>query len=33
MGCRAAGILMVSGLWMLWMYQLQNLAGTFITPV
>lgn len=27
------GILMVSGLWMLWMYQLQNLAGTFITPV
>ena len=23
------GILMVSGLWMLWMYQLQSLAGTF----
>lgn len=27
------GILMVSGLWMLWMYQLQSLAGTFTTPV
>lgn len=27
------GVLMVSGLWMLWMYQLQNLAGTFTTPV
>ena len=27
------GVLMVSGVWMLWMYQLQNLAGTFTTPV
>lgn len=27
------GVLMVSGIWMLWIYQLQNLAGTFTTPV
>lgn len=27
------GLLMVSGVWMRWIYQLQNLAGTFITPV
>lgn len=27
------GVLMVSGIWMLWIYQLQNLAGTFLTPV
>ncbi|MFT4470834.1 cytochrome c biogenesis CcdA family protein [Arthrobacter sulfonylureivorans] len=27
------GVLMVSGVWTLWIYQLQNLAGTFITPV
>lgn len=27
------GLLMVSGLWMQWIYQLQNLAGTFLTPV
>ena len=27
------GILMVSGLWMRWMNQRQNLADTFITPV
>lgn len=27
------GVLMVSGLWMLWIYQLQSLAGTFTTPV
>ncbi|THJ65609.1 cytochrome c biogenesis protein CcdA [Arthrobacter echini] len=29
----AVGVLMVTGLWMLWIYQLQNLAGTFLTPV
>ncbi|UKA56630.1 cytochrome c biogenesis protein CcdA (plasmid) [Arthrobacter sp. FW305-BF8] len=27
------GILMVSGIWMLWIYQLQNLAATITTPV
>lgn len=27
------GALMVSGIWTLWIYQLQNLAGTFLTPV
>lgn len=27
------GLLMVSGLWMSWIYQLQNLAGSFTTPV
>ncbi|GAA3287754.1 cytochrome c biogenesis CcdA family protein [Arthrobacter citreus] len=27
------GVLMFTGLWMQWIYQLQNLAGTFITPV
>lgn len=27
------GVLMLTGLWMQWIYQLQNLAGTFITPV
>ena len=27
------GLMMVTGLWMKWIYQLQNLAGTFITPV
>lgn len=27
------GVLMLSGIWMNWIYQLQNLAGTFTTPV
>ncbi|MDP9988752.1 cytochrome c biogenesis protein CcdA (plasmid) [Arthrobacter sp. FW306-05-C] len=27
------GVLMVSGLWVKWIYQLQNLAGTFLMPV
>ena len=27
------GAMMLTGLWMQWIYQLQNLAGTFITPV
>lgn len=27
------GVVMVSGIWMAWIYQLQNLAGTFLTPV
>ena len=27
------GVLMVIGIWTLWIYQLQNLAGTFTTPV
>ncbi len=27
------GLLMVSGAWSLWIYQLQNLAGTYLTPV
>ena len=27
------GVLMVTGIWMQWIYQLQNLAGTFTTPV
>lgn len=27
------GLLMVSGLWMSWIYRLQGLAGTFTTPV
>lgn len=29
----ALGLLMVSGLWMQWIYQLQGLSGTFLTPV
>lgn len=29
----ALGVLMVSGLWIQWIYQLQNLAGTFLMPV
>ena len=29
----ALGVLMVSGLWVQWIYQLQNLAGTFLMPV
>lgn len=29
----ALGLMMVTGLWMRWIYQWQNLAGTFITPV
>ena len=29
----AVGLLMVTGIWMQWIYQLQSLAGTFITPV
>jgi cytochrome c-type biogenesis protein len=29
----AVGLLMVSGIWTLWIYELQNLAGTFLTPV
>ena len=27
------GIMMVTGVWMMWIYQLQNLAGTITTPV
>lgn len=27
------GLVMVTGIWMAWIYQLQNLAGTFVTPV
>ncbi len=27
------GVLMLSGIWIAWIYQLQNLAGTFRTPV
>ncbi|QDG87093.1 cytochrome c biogenesis CcdA family protein [Pseudarthrobacter sp. NIBRBAC000502770] len=27
------GVLMVSGLWVQWIYQLQNLSGTFLTPI
>jgi len=27
------GILMVTGVWVTWIYQLQNLSGTFLTPV
>ena len=26
-------LLMVTGIWMQWIYQIQSLAGTFITPV
>ncbi|MBW4095135.1 MAG: hypothetical protein HIU81_07010 [Acidobacteria bacterium] len=29
----ALGVLMASGLWMQWIYQLQNLSGTFLTIV
>ncbi|WP_299168259.1 cytochrome c biogenesis CcdA family protein [uncultured Arthrobacter sp.] len=29
----AVGVLMVSGIWTVWIYQLQNLSGTFLTPV
>ncbi|MET3948317.1 cytochrome c-type biogenesis protein [Arthrobacter sp. UYCu512] len=27
------GVLMVTGLWVKWIYQLQNLSGTFLTPI
>ena len=27
------GVLMISGVWMLWIYRLQSLAGTFTTPI
>jgi len=27
------GVLMVSGVWVTWIYQLQNLSGTFLTPI
>ena len=27
------GVLMVSGIWVRWIYQLQNLSGTYLTPV
>ena len=27
------GVLMVTGLWVQWIYQLQNLSGTFLTPI
>jgi cytochrome c-type biogenesis protein len=27
------GILMVTGVWVRWIYQLQNLSGTFLTPI
>ncbi|MBE4720109.1 cytochrome c biogenesis CcdA family protein [Pseudarthrobacter sp. AB1] len=27
------GVLMVSGVWVKWIYQLQNLSGTFLTPI
>lgn len=27
------GMLMVSGIWVQWIYQLQNLSGTYLTPV
>lgn len=27
------GVLMVTGVWVSWIYQLQNLSGTFLTPV
>lgn len=27
------GVLMASGIWTAWIYQLQNLAGTFTTPI
>ena len=27
------GVLMATGIWTAWIYQLQNLAGTFTTPV
>ncbi|MCZ2403899.1 sulfite exporter TauE/SafE family protein [Paenarthrobacter sp. Z7-10] len=27
------GLLMVTGVWMQWIYQLQNLSGTYLTPV
>ena len=27
------GVLMVSGIWTAWIYQLQNLSGTYLTPV
>lgn len=29
----ALGLLMVSDVWMQWIYQLQNLSGTYLTPV
>ena len=32
-GDRTTGLLMVTGIWMQWIYQIQSLAGTFITPV
>lgn len=27
------GLLMVTGVWVQWIYQLQNLSGTFLTPI
>lgn len=27
------GVLMVTGVWVKWIYQLQNLSGTFLTPI
>ena len=27
------GLLMVTGVWVRWIYQLQNLSGTFLTPI
>lgn len=27
------GVLMVTGVWVRWIYQLQNLSGTFLTPI
>ncbi|MEO5315403.1 cytochrome c biogenesis protein CcdA [Pseudarthrobacter sp. AG30] len=27
------GVLMVTGVWVQWIYQLQNLSGTFLTPI
>lgn len=29
----AVGLLMVTGVWTRWIYQLQNLSGTYLTPV
>jgi cytochrome c-type biogenesis protein len=27
------GVLMITGVWVQWMHQLQNLSGTFLTPI
>ncbi|MET3922542.1 cytochrome c biogenesis protein CcdA [Arthrobacter sp. UYEF20] len=27
------GVLMVTGVWVSWIYRLQNLSGTFLTPI